>query len=234
MKRPNRKVSAVAVLGIAAFVLAGLALKPVILEQWYLWKLESEDEESRKDAAANLAELGAVGAVPVMLKLLGRTTGSSGTYSAANPPEHSVASHRTVMINAARLKLTPSTVTGPIQIDVPSEGIRFDRNALSIWFASSDSIFLLDALWKLTSVVGERSVPYLVTALDDSGWYVPYWSALLLGRLGPQARGAIPALTTALRHESELVRNAAARQIRVQPGEPPRPHYCERRGHEQA
>ncbi len=212
MKSRSKKVIvyAVAVFGIAVLVAAALALKPVILEQWYLLKLESEDEESRKDAAANLAELGAVGAVPVMLKLLGRTTGSSGTYSAANPPEHSVASHRTVMINAARLKLTPSTVTGPIQIDVPSEGIRFDRNALSIWFASSDSIFLLDALWRLTSVAGKRSVPYLVTALDDEGWYVAYLAASLLGRIGPNARRAIPALNTASQYENELVRRAAA------------------------
>ncbi len=221
MNCPSRKVIvyAVAVFGIAVLVASGFALKPAILEQWYLLKLESEDEESRKDAAANLAELGAVGAVPVMLKLLGRTTGSSGTYSAANPPEHSVASHRTVMINAARLKLTPSTVTGPIQIDVPSEGIRFDRNALSIWFASSDSIFLLDALWRLTSVAGKRSVPYLVTALDDEGWYVAYLSAMLLGRIGRHARGAIPALTTALRHESELVRHAAADALKKVQGE---------------
>ncbi len=212
-------VYAVAVLSVVVLVTAALALKPVILEQWYLLKLESEDEESRKDAAANLAELGAVGAVPVMLKLLGRTTGSSGTYSAANPPEHSVASHRTVMINAARLKLTPSAVTGPIQIDVPSEGIRFDRNALSIWFAPSDSIFLLEALWKLTSVAGKRSVPYLKTALDDEGWYVAYLSAMLLGRIGPHARGAIPALTTALRHEVEIVRHAATDALKKIQGE---------------
>ncbi len=49
-----------------------------------------------------------------------------------------------------------------------------------------------------------------VNALDDEGWYVAYLAASLLGRIGPNARGAIPALNTALQHENELVRRAAA------------------------
>ncbi len=118
MKRRSKKVIvyAVAVFGIAVLVAAAFALKQPVLEQWYIGKLESEDEESRKDAAATkLAEMGAVGAI---LKILGRP---------------SVANGQTFVVKY------PSS-TG-----------------------------LVPYLWKLTSVAGKRSVPYLVTALDDKG-----------------------------------------------------------------
>ncbi len=153
-------------LGVLVLLVAGYAAKDLAAEQWYIWKLESEDEQSRTDAAAKLAEMGAVGAI---LKILGRP---------------SVASGQTFVVK------------------YPS------------------STELVPYLWKLTSVAGKRSVPSLVTALDDKGWYAAYLSALLLGRMGPNARGAIPALTTALRHECESVRNAAARALQNIHGEP--------------
>ncbi len=170
MKPRSKKllVCAVAVLSIAVLVASGFALKPAILEQWYIWKLESEAEESRYDAVKKLAEMGAVGAVPAILKNLGR----------------------------------------------PSEVKFFSSTGLS----PREMLFFY--LYKLTRVAGKRSVPYLVTALDDDGWYVAHSAALLLGGIGPHARGAIPALTTALRHESESVRNAAADALKKIQGEP--------------
>ena len=49
--------------GLVVFVLAGVALKHRAVEQWYLWKLESEDEEERKLAAEKLAEMCSVRAI---------------------------------------------------------------------------------------------------------------------------------------------------------------------------
>ncbi len=166
MKGPNKKVIvvSVAVLSIAVLVASGFALKPVILEQWYLWQLESEDKVIRKDAAAKLAEMGAVGAVPAILKILERPSVLKAEY------------------------------------------------LYSTGLLPRDMLFFY--LFKLTRVAGKRSVLYLVTALDDEGWYVARSAALLLGGIGPDARGAIPALTTALRHESELVRHAAAEALK--------------------
>ena len=199
MKRPSKEliVSAVAVLGIAAFVLAGLALKPVILEQWYIWKLDSEDEEERKLAAEKLGEMGLVTAVPVILGIFQRT--GSAVLTMVSPVSYVDTSHAFV-------------VKPDYMFTIPSDGNRLDADgqAASVWLVPDDSIFLVDALWNLTGVTGKKSIPYLVTALDDDGWYVAYLAASLLGRIGPDARGASPALATALRHESELVRNAAA------------------------
>jgi HEAT repeat protein len=74
MKPPSKKVkaivSAVAVVGVAVLVGAGFALKRPILERWYLWELDSEDDEQRKLAAQKLGELESVKAVPKLLQVL--------------------------------------------------------------------------------------------------------------------------------------------------------------------
>ena len=167
MTRKGRRLTYLTIsLGVLVLLIAGYAFKDRAVEQWYLWKLESEDEQSRYDAVMKLAEMGAVGAVPAVLKILG----------------------------------TPSVEKYPSSTGLsPVDMLFFD-------------------LLKLKSFAGKRSVPYLVMALDDKG-RVPYLSALLLRRLGPQARGAIPALTTALHHESELVRHAAADALKKIQGE---------------
>ena len=194
--------------GIVVVVAAGFALKRPVLEQWYLWQLESEDEQERKSAAERLGEMGSVRAMPVILGIFQRT--GSELFTIVYPPESYVDTSRAFVVKAEHMSLEPSGLT----ITMPSRGIEFqsdaDGQAVSMWLMPGDSIFLLDALWKLTSVAGKKSVPYLVTALDDEGWYVAHLAASLLGRIGPNARGAIPALTTALQHENELVRHAAA------------------------
>ena len=51
-------------------VAAGFAFKRPILEQWYLWELESEDEQERKLAAEKLGELRSVRAIPSLIRIL--------------------------------------------------------------------------------------------------------------------------------------------------------------------
>ncbi len=70
MKRWSKKVIvvSVAVLGIAVFVAAAVALKRPIVEQWYLWKLESGDREQQWATAAKLAQMGSKGAEEWYLK----------------------------------------------------------------------------------------------------------------------------------------------------------------------
>ena len=193
-------------LGVVVLLAAGYAFRDKALEQWYIWKLESDDEQSRKDAAARLAEMGAVGAVPAILEILD----GPGIFGRLDPAVLSVPSG------------PPSAPSAELLLDANATG-RIDEAEQRWLVPSGGSFFLFHALWKLTSVTGKRSTPYLVTALDDSGSYAPYLSALLLGRIGPDARGAIPALTTALRHESELVRLTAAEALKRIQGEQPEP-----------
>lgn len=57
-------------LGVVVLVAAGFAFKRPILEQWYLWELESEEEQERKLAAEKLGELRSVRAIPSLIKIL--------------------------------------------------------------------------------------------------------------------------------------------------------------------
>ena len=49
-------------------LVAGYAFKDRPIEQWYLWRLESEDEETTKAAVERLGEMGSVRAIPRLLE----------------------------------------------------------------------------------------------------------------------------------------------------------------------
>ena len=57
-------------LGVLVLGIAGYAFKDKAMEEWYLWKLESEDEETQKAAAENLGEMQSVRAVAKILQVL--------------------------------------------------------------------------------------------------------------------------------------------------------------------
>lgn len=57
-------------LGVVVLVASGFALKRPILEQWYIWKLESKDESDFESAANKLAEMKSVRALEVLIKKL--------------------------------------------------------------------------------------------------------------------------------------------------------------------
>jgi HEAT repeat protein len=67
------------------------------------------------------------------------------------------------------------------------------------------------ALWHLDR--DPRAVPKLVRMLEKGKDAAPYQAAVALGRLGPEAAGAIGPLVAALRHADEDVRRAAARAL---------------------
>ena len=50
-------------------LVAVYVLKDKAVEQWYLWQLDSEDEEERQVAAARLGEMGSVKAIPGLMEL---------------------------------------------------------------------------------------------------------------------------------------------------------------------
>ena len=71
MTRNKRAVISVAIVaGIAVVVASGFTLTGPVIEQWYLWKLESEDEEERRTAVERLADMRSVRAVPRLLSML--------------------------------------------------------------------------------------------------------------------------------------------------------------------
>ena len=69
MKVQKPVVFGAALLGTFVLVVAVVAFKRPIMEQWYLWKLDSEDESDRQLAAQNLGALGSVKAIPRLMEL---------------------------------------------------------------------------------------------------------------------------------------------------------------------
>jgi HEAT repeat protein len=67
--------------------------------------------------------------------------------------------------------------------------------------------------------MGKEVVPYLIDLLKDDTWEMRRGSAWMLGKLGPEARDAIPALTEALKDENEVVRQKAAEALKKIEGE---------------
>ena len=76
--------------GVVVLVAAGIALKRPIIEQWYVWQLESGGEAEKKVALERLEEMGSVKAVPHFLELIldaqvSETTGpTTGGYFKAS------------------------------------------------------------------------------------------------------------------------------------------------------
>lgn len=67
--------------------------------------------------------------------------------------------------------------------------------------------------------MGKEIVPYMISSLKDDDWQMRRGSAWMLGKLGPNAKDAIPALTEALNDPSEAVRLKAAESLKKIKGE---------------
>ncbi len=72
MKPRSRKaiLFLVIVSGVVVLVAAGFALKRPLLEQWFLWKLDSKELEERKTAAKRLGAMRSIRAVRSLVQIL--------------------------------------------------------------------------------------------------------------------------------------------------------------------
>ena len=81
--------------------------------------------------------------------------------------------------------------------------------------------------------MGKEIVPHMISLLKDDNWEMRRGSAWMLGKLGPDAKDAIPALTEALNDPSEAVRTKAAvslKKIKQEEGELRKPNSAEGEG----
>ncbi len=62
----------VAVVGAMVIVWAGIAFEEKLVEQWYLWKLDSAEEEEQKLAAEMLGQMKSRRAIPRVVEILRR------------------------------------------------------------------------------------------------------------------------------------------------------------------
>ena len=71
-RKGKRLTYLVASLGLLVVLIAGYAFRDKAVEQWYLLKLESEDEEERKVGAEKLGEMGSARAIPQLVQTMGQ------------------------------------------------------------------------------------------------------------------------------------------------------------------
>jgi len=62
--------------------------------------------------------------------------------------------------------------------------------------------------------MGKEIVPYMIDLLKDDTWEMRRGSAWILGKVGPDAKDAIPALTEALNDPHPVVRRKAAESLK--------------------
>lgn len=67
--------------------------------------------------------------------------------------------------------------------------------------------------------MGKEIVPYMIDLLKDDSWEMRRGSAWILGKVGPDAKDAIPALTKALNDPHAVVRKKAAESLKKIRGE---------------
>jgi len=95
-------------------------------------------------------------------------------------------------------------------IPVLIETIRETRNR--------DKKMLLSCNYALLAM-GKEIVPYMITVLKDDNWEMRRGAAWILGKVGPAAKDAIPALTEALNDTNAVVRKKAAESLKKIKGE---------------
>ena len=67
--------------------------------------------------------------------------------------------------------------------------------------------------------MGKEIVPHMIALLKDDTWEMRRGSAWVLGKLGPDAKDAVPALTEALNDPNDAVRRRAAEALKKIKGE---------------
>ena len=82
----------VVVVGAVVIVWAGIAFEEKLVEQWYLWKLDSGEEEEQELAAEKLGQMRSSRAIPRLVEILRRAPKHQGAArSVAFSPEGSLA-----------------------------------------------------------------------------------------------------------------------------------------------
>ncbi len=70
--RGRRVAIGVVVVGAMVIVWAGIAFEEKLVEQWYLWKLDSPEEKERELAAEKLGQMRSRRAIPRLVEILRR------------------------------------------------------------------------------------------------------------------------------------------------------------------
>ena len=165
MKVRGRRVTiGSVVVGAVVIVWAGFTFEEKVLEQWYLWKLESAEEEEVELAAERLGEMRSRRAIPQLVEILRRA------------PEHR---------GAVR-----SVAFSPDGRRIVSTAVIWDAASGKLLIGDIRSHYSFKALVR----IGSPAVPALLRLLEDKGEANRSRAAAALNEIDPQEDDGIPAL----------------------------------------
>jgi HEAT repeat protein len=177
----KRTGAGVMLLALALLVLSTVLVRERIVEQWFIWRLDSEKETQRRAAAESLARVGSPRAIRALVRVLEEPIGreSFGDYVGN--------------------WITGVVVTiGPRAIEPIEEVLLHHPHPIVRQRAAR-------ALKK----IGPQAVPSLVKAARGPDDVVRWQAILELGSMGPDAEPAIPLLIEILRREEGRARLSA-------------------------
>ena len=185
-------------LGVLVLLVAGYAFKDKAVEQWYLWKLESEDEETRKAAAKKLGDMGCLRAIPCLLLQIERSLPLWG------PP---CALHRDQPIRKSYQKCRDRDWE---KNRAGKALAKIGTPAIPAMIASLKPDPHLTAWVKEVFVrMGAKGLPVLLQAMKSRQWHVRSQIACVLGDFEPVSEDVLEALRKALHDHNDNVRLSA-------------------------
>ena len=217
------------VVALLVLVCAGIPLKDLLFEKWYVHQLENGDEAGKEFAAQKLGKMRSEKAVPTLLLWM----------EDQNTPQRRRAAAATALQNIGLravpfiLRKLEKVCEGKARLAWQDPGPRraasntmwttphFSSFCLSwpqkkgsfhrLWVLIPEhSDFLIAPLWDALRSAGEASVPPLVAGLKSEQWYVRHLAASLLEHMGARARDAVPTLAElSSRDQDAGVRRAA-------------------------
>ena len=174
------------VLGAAVLAAAGAASQTLLLERWWMWKLDSEDLPARLDAAEKLGRMGSRRSIPKLVQLLQDSDGQM-----EKTRDFALAGRVADII--AGLGLPAAPVLARALVETAGEKKSWRRCACRA----------------LGRIDGPEAVAALAACLDD-GWSCVQMQAFFsLGELGPRAEAAVPAISAHLQDPQRDLRGWA-------------------------
>ncbi len=193
-------------LGLVVLVVAVYAFRGPIREQWYLWELESEDEEEQEFAAEKLGEMGSVRAVPILVQILRdfRQTETERPNQAILLGEKLILLEMTEEYFDDFWQAKAITQIGSRGLPHLIDSIKDDA-----WLYSGN-LTMDTGLRKAVERIGSEAIPHLLQALNDKNPNTRRLALLTLSRLRQKPEFAKQALINMLKDNHHRIRLLAA------------------------
>ncbi len=202
-------------LGIAVVLIATFASRRVLLEEWYISKLRSTDEETRKNAAKALVEYGSERSILPLMEAnsdsLNYILQERGKPDALVSMEKNFARTRDQQRKLTR-RLLPDKQEGE-NLWTREKRTAVDKRVADL-LREMETMLTIDPFFESLTRITERekksAVPYLSEELENDNWHVRWLAVRLLGALGSDAEDSVSGLKSKLEDSNSFVRYAAA------------------------